>query len=248
MEKIFSRDMIVKAADDGTVEFIASKEVADRDREIVTVKGIDIKNYKKNPVVLWAHDRSQPPIGKAVKITKSKDELKIKVDFADEETYPFASTIYKLLKGGYLNAVSIGFIPDYKAIEYDEKKEVRIFNKVELFELSVVPVPANQEALATGKTLSKALEDNVIDEEEFKSLVEVEEEEKPSYEDLEARIVGLEEKIKDIEALFTKTLNEEDTNDNYFDELFKEFNQAGGQEPNTETNDLNDLLDEYFED
>jgi HK97 family phage prohead protease len=144
----------------------------------VKVAGINIKNYKdKNPVILWAHNYSQPPIAKATKVTKSKDgTLKIRAQFPEMEEYGFADTIYKLLKGGYLNAVSIGFMPaDVEdAVEHvDPKKNKgarRIFHKTELLEVSVVPVPANPEALLQTRGIQKALEDKVVDEGELKEL------------------------------------------------------------------------------
>lgn len=244
MKKYFTTMEEVKASKDekNTIEFIASKEVADRDNEIIAIKGIDLKNYKKNPIVLFAHNRQELPIGKAVGITKSGDSLKMKVEFADEETYPFAHQVYKLVKGGYLNAVSIGFSADYKEVSYDEKKNTRTFNKTELFELSIVPLPANADALATGKemmsVITKALEDDVINEEEVKAWEDyLDEEVDPTQElikELENRVKVLEEK-----------LNTETKEENYFDDLFKEFGIAGGtddSDPNTDAIDQDDLL------
>lgn len=249
MKKFYTTIEEVKASkDDNTIEFIASKEVADRDREIVSIKGIDLKNYKKNPVVLFSHQRGELPIGKAVGITKSGDSLKMKVEFADEATYPFAHQVYKLIKGGYLNAVSIGFSPDYDSITYDEKKNTRTFNKVELFEVSVVTVPANADALATGKsineTINKAFKDEVITEDELKEWDEYIEEEDSDdtaelIKSLEERIEALEEKLIDFDT------KEQDT-DSYFEDILKEFKSAGGSsddEPDAEAKILDNLLD-----
>ena len=65
------------------------------------------------------------------------------------EEYPFAATVAALIKGGYLNATSIGGIvrqwsDDYKTIQ-----------EMEMLEFSVVPVPANQEALMTSRSLKE---------------------------------------------------------------------------------------------
>jgi hypothetical protein len=75
-----------------------------------------------------------------------------KIEFADKETYPFADSIFRLYVGGYLRAVSVGFLPlemqpycDPEDPACDPGTE---FLSQELLELSAVPVPANPEALA----------------------------------------------------------------------------------------------------
>jgi HK97 family phage prohead protease len=150
--------------DNREIDFIASKEVRDRQGEIITIKGIDLKNFKASPVILWSHNHNDPPIGKATKIYKSDDELHIRIEYAPSDVYSFADTIFKLTKGGYINALSIGFLPDYSEVTYDEKKNSRIYNKTELLEVSVVNVGANQAALR------KAMDDGIIDELERKEF------------------------------------------------------------------------------
>ena len=170
--KVYDSFEVKETKDDRTLEFVGSKEITDRDKEIVKVKGLDLKNYKTNPVVLWSHQYSQPPVAKATKVWKSKDELKFKIKFAEPEEYSFADTVYKLYKGGYMNAVSIGFIPEYDSIEFpSEGKNInRIYHKAELIELSLVPVGANPAALLTSKGVRKAIEDEVIDNVELEEI------------------------------------------------------------------------------
>ncbi len=85
----------------------------------------------------------------------------IKLQFATAEEYPFADTIYKLYKGGYLRAFSVGFDPV-------ESKDLggwaQEYLKQELYEVSCVTVPANPEALM------KAVEAGEITDEEAKAL------------------------------------------------------------------------------
>ena len=127
--------------------FIGSDETIDRHGDIVKVDGWDLKNYKKNPVFLWAHNSHQMPIGKAIKVWVDDGKLKFKIKFAVEQ-YDFAKLAYDMYKGGYLNATSVGFmIQDWK-FEGDNF----ISEKQELFELSAVPVPANPNALRLGFT------------------------------------------------------------------------------------------------
>jgi HK97 family phage prohead protease len=171
---IKSSQVEIKASDEEKriIEAIGSKEVVDRDKEIVRVDGIDLKNYKKNPVVLFGHNARDLPVARAEKVWIDKDtkSLMFKLQFPEPEVSSFADTVYKLMKAGYLNTMSIGFVPDWKAVEYDEKAGTRIFNKVELLEVSIVPVPANPSAVVTSKMFQKAVDDEVIDELELKDF------------------------------------------------------------------------------
>ena len=145
----------IRAIDDAkrTIEFVASTESEDRHGDIIRVAGWKLDNYLKNPVFLWAHRASDPPIGKtlSVKIEANPAALVHLVEFADRATYPFADTIYRLYKGKFINATSVGFMPlETPKRRYGEDEEFLgyDFTSQELLELSGVPVPANQDALA----------------------------------------------------------------------------------------------------
>lgn len=139
----------VKAVEDkdNVLRFIGSDESPDRHGDIVVAEGWDLKNYKNNPVFLWGHDYDELPIGKAIDVyvDKKTKSLIFDIEFAVEE-YPFAATVYKLYKGGYLNAVSVGFMVKDFSIEDD----VWYLEECELLELSAVTVPANPNALMAG--------------------------------------------------------------------------------------------------
>ena len=136
---------------------------ADRDNEILLPKGAVLEHYKKNPQVLWAHDYRQPPIGKAAWVKKdtAAGGLLAKTMYA---TTAFAEEIWTLVKGKFLPARSVGFIP-IESHEPDEKEIARhperagvrrVYDKWELLEYSVVPVPSNRQALqmAIGKEIN----------------------------------------------------------------------------------------------
>ncbi len=154
--------------EDRILDFVGSSEEPDRMGDIVRVSGWKLDNYLKNPVFLWAHDYKQPPIGKCVKCWKSKGELKFRIEFAPKETYEFADTCYKLYKGGYLNAVSVGFAPDE-----DKTKDIDgggcEYTSQELLELSGVPIPANASALVSARA------DKVITMKEYRLVTKPEE-------------------------------------------------------------------------
>ena len=155
-------NVTIKASDkdeDRTITAIGSTNDVDRDNDIIDIKGMNLKNFKSNSVFLWSHNSSLPPIGKAESVSKTKDGLKFKLKFAEPDINPQADTIFKLYKGGYLNAFSVGFAPDWEAASYNEKRGGFDFPKSELLEISAVSVPANQNAL-----IQRSIEEGAIDE------------------------------------------------------------------------------------
>lgn len=126
-----------------TITFVLSTENVDRDGDVIRADGWILDNYLKNPVVLFAHKYDSLPVARAEKVWVENGSLKATAKFATEKENPLAENVYQLYKNGYMNAVSVGFIP----IEYEEKGEGYEYSKQELLEFSCVPVPANPEAL-----------------------------------------------------------------------------------------------------
>lgn len=151
----------------GQVEVIVSNSGIDRHGESIEMEGIDTAQVKRNPVVLWAHDYSSLPIGSIMNIWKEGKNLMARLQLATE-TYDFAETVYKMIVSGFINAVSIGGIVK----EWNE--DYSVIKKMEMIELSVVPVGAHPDALVTSKSIG--MQPNEIKEqyEEFlrKSLVD----------------------------------------------------------------------------
>lgn len=155
-----------------TLEFIGSDETTDRYGDVIEVDGWDLKNYKKNPVFLWAHDYRQPPVGKALRVWTEDKKLKFRIQFPTAEEYAFADTIFRLYLGGYLKATSVGFKdlerePIYGEPQGESGHKPVIgyrFTKQELYELSAVPVPANPNALVM------AVQKGVVSQEEVNAL------------------------------------------------------------------------------
>jgi hypothetical protein len=140
-----------------TFTAIASDDSTDRHGENIEQSGWDLENFIKNPVVPWSHDYYAPPVAKANEIGLKDGKLMFVPQFAKADEYPFADTIFKLYKGGYLRAFSVGFIPT--------EMDGDTFKKQELLEISAVTVPSNPNALAL------AYKEGVIDETERKSLI-----------------------------------------------------------------------------
>lgn len=134
-------------AEERILRFIGSTETRDRDGDVLAVDGWELANYLKNPVFLWAHDYSIPPIGKAINVTVRNKQLLFDIEFPEEGVYPLADTVYKLYRGGFLSATSVGFIgKDGMPIATGTH-----FTRQELLELSAVPVPSNPTALQQAK-------------------------------------------------------------------------------------------------
>ena len=97
--------------EDRVLRFCGSDETPDRDNDILEASGWKLDEYIKNPVFLWAHSYHELPVGKAINvmIDAAAKKLIFDVKFPTAEEYPFADTVYKLYKGGYLKATSVGF-------------------------------------------------------------------------------------------------------------------------------------------
>ncbi len=142
-----------RAVGDRRIEFRVSTRGVDRDNDTIAPDGWRLDRYKRNPVVLWAHQYDQPPVAKAVSIRVVGDALVASADFVPGEIVPFAETVFQLLKGGFLSAVSVGFHP-VRLMRNAERGGVDYVEQ-ELLEFSVVPVPANPDALVVGRGVDR---------------------------------------------------------------------------------------------
>lgn len=132
----------VKDLGNGAFSATVTTSDVDRTGESIDTSGVSTDEYMKNPVVLYGHDYQGLPIGKATKVTSFKNKMIANFQLAIAE-YPFAATVAAMIKGGYLNAVSIGGI----VTKWDDT-----FTQVlgmNMLEFSVVPVPANPNAVIT---------------------------------------------------------------------------------------------------
>lgn len=149
---------IVRASDGG-VSFVASSAAPDRYGDTIDQTGWDTASYERNPVLLWAHDYSTPPVGKVGALDKSGDLTARGIEFTPEAMHPFGAQVGEMVKAGFLNTVSVGFLPKRWEERRDEDGAFLGYNfkEAELLEISVVPVPANPQALAEGRAFTKAL-------------------------------------------------------------------------------------------
>ena len=133
------------------LDFVASDETVDRYDEVIAADGWQLDNYQKNPVFQNSHRYGDIAftLGKA-RVTAVKDgKLYQRIEFATEAN-PMADIAYKLYRGGFLNAVSVGFIPLSWLPGEPGSGVARRYTKQELLEVSAVSIPANPNALVVG--------------------------------------------------------------------------------------------------
>jgi hypothetical protein len=187
------------------LDFISSTATLDRYHEIIDPVGWRLDSYRQNPVFQNAHNYGDIlfTLGKAL-ITEVRscplhsdaraggDEtesfrstthsqvskcLYQRIEFATDVN-PIARIAYGLYKGGFLNAVSVGFIP----LRWQDGDSVvagatsansggvsppgscrRKYLEQELLEVSAVAIPANPDALALGVKSGAVTKADLVD-------------------------------------------------------------------------------------
>jgi phage head maturation protease len=151
------------ASSAATLDFVASTATLDRYHEIIEPAGWRLDSYRRNPVFQNAHNYGDVifTLGKAVstevRAVGNGQALCQRIQFA-VDVNPMARIAYGLYRGGFLNAVSVGFIP----LQWEEPSGTdgkhgsdggqarRRYLEQELLEVSAVAIPANPDALALG--------------------------------------------------------------------------------------------------
>lgn len=178
-------DSEVKVADDvkRTLLVRISTSNPDRSKDTVQPDGMQYDHFMKNPVVLFAHKYDTKPIAKCTSLQIDGKGVVATVEFTPEGLYQEADVIYQMYKQGFLNAWSIGFMPQKDGYEENEFGGYN-FKKWELFEFSSVPVPDNPEALtimrSKGINVDAVLEHKEAPKKDKKQEKRVEKEEKPA--------------------------------------------------------------------
>ena len=166
--------MTVEKAKNSEADFVAVASTAalDRHGESVSVEGWDLKGFKANPVLLWAHDHSVPAVGVATKVwVEGKGKrAKLMIEGKLNDATELARGLKQLVKDGVIKTMSVGF----RALEM----EGNTFTEQELLEVSFVNVPANGQAMITAyKSLEGFSEETIkaigVDESVVKEILEL---------------------------------------------------------------------------
>lgn len=120
--------------------FILSDESLNSYGQIVLTKGIDIKRFEKNPVMLYMHERKNV-IGRWDNIRKEGNKLLADAIF--DENLELSKTIKNQVDSGILRAVSIGVTN----AKIEVIKGIETVMQCELNEVSIVDIPANENAI-----------------------------------------------------------------------------------------------------
>jgi HK97 family phage prohead protease len=135
------------------VRYVFSTPAVGRDLHTVAARAWQLENFVRNPVFLWAHDDTLPPIGRVTEIGDENGKLTGWVEYAERELNPFADTIYQLVRARYINAVSTSWQPLEWSFSRDKSRPGGVdFTKVDLLEISQVPIPAHPAALAEARS------------------------------------------------------------------------------------------------
>lgn len=139
--------------------FVATRYEVDRDGEVIDPKGLDVKDFIKNPVLLLLHDPNKP-IGRVMSLTRSiVDGEWAWVGIARIDppgTSSDADQAHRQRKAGSLNGISIAF----QALEWNPRPVLPgqtgpTYTKTLLLEVSLVTIPSCANCLVLEKTLQK---------------------------------------------------------------------------------------------
>ena len=158
LDNVFTKELPTaeEQIDSIFIEGYASTADIDRHGDVIppSVWEAGLENYLKNPVILAYHDHDDP-CGRMTEHRVDEKGLWIRARISA------AAEVFNLVKDGVVTAFSVGF--RIKDAEYNSAAEVFMVKELELHEISVVAVPANQNTLFS---LSKSFESD----EEYKSF------------------------------------------------------------------------------
>ena len=175
------------------VEGYAATSDPDRQGDIILLEALEkaITDLDENTTVFFNHLTENKPIGKIVdkKVIRDPDgrtgKLWVKVYISET-----AKDIQKLIEEGILNKFSIsGIIPETAIKEiYNEEGEVvaREISDMEIWEVSLVGLPANTKARTIGYQIVKSLKLDEKDKKEEKTMVELKKKAVPPHETAKA--------------------------------------------------------------
>ncbi|MBU6428427.1 MAG: hypothetical protein KGR26_05425 [Cyanobacteria bacterium REEB65] len=155
--RAYAAKLDVSEGERAVVATLNTDEV-DRYGTVIDPSGMDLKQYRSNPVVLWEHGqdvRGKVPIGRAawVKYDKASRSIVGKTVFNDDE---FSDGIFRLYQSECLRGWSVNVLPREWASPSPDEIRKRpelaecfcIYRETELGEYSAVAVPGNASALA----------------------------------------------------------------------------------------------------
>lgn len=113
-----------------------------------------LANTGKVVPVFYGHNMEDPKanIGRVLRLAEDDYGLKFDAQL-DLSGDTYGRIVYEQLKDGRLDSMSFG----YQVLDYSMERDVTELKELELFEVSVVPIPANPAALVTEVKAGRAI-------------------------------------------------------------------------------------------
>lgn len=166
LEGVIDRDFPKDIEETRKVRFVISTDGKDRHRTVLNMKGWQLDNFNRNPIVGYQHNvygdnMCVPPnpddvLGPArawVETVGGREVLMGEVTFEKAEINPQAEKVFRKVLNGTLRATSVGFLEVGQGKTVVEKDaagkvvgETYHFEGQELLEFSIVNIPSNPEA------------------------------------------------------------------------------------------------------
>lgn len=177
------------------IEWYASTKDKDRMNDVVEPTAFEetLKQYMTNPIVLLQHDMDKP-IGNVIEASIDDKGLFIKAKITEDTDWVFSK-----LKNGVLRTFSIWYsVKDYETIENVDAEwkysYTNVIKALELFEISLVSVPANPFALVKSFDSCFKSEEEIETKEDEEPKAEESEEEKEEVVEADNEELSEEEK------------------------------------------------------
>ena len=139
--------------------YVTTSEKCDRYGDIVRASGANLDNYMKNPVVMFAHEHDNFPVGCSLRIRIDANSKTIPADalFLDNrvDSSGRSDLVFKFAQSKFMTACSISLMPieSNRPVTEHERMTMGLgeygveFLKWDYLEFSPCAIPANPEAL-----------------------------------------------------------------------------------------------------
>lgn len=184
------------------IEGYANTTDKDRQNDVVLEEawskgGLD--NYLKNPIILAYHN-DEMPIGNTVDYGVNAKGLKIVAEISKA-----AGNVYQLIKAGILKTFSVRF--RVKDADYDPESNIFVIKDLELYEISVVSVPANADSVFSVRKCLDDAEYEQLKKEYNHMPAEVKKEKETVVTDVEVKAPTTEDQTALLKQLLEDTIS-----------------------------------------
>lgn len=123
------------------IKFIVSDETLNSHGSVILTSGINTAKFERNPIMLYMHERDNGVIGRWENVHKEGEKLIAEAVF-DEDT-ELGAKVKKQVENGFLRSASIGI----DIVKEEVINGVKTITQCDLFEISIVDIPANGNAV-----------------------------------------------------------------------------------------------------